>query len=95
MSNEKKMQRLKQRLVPYSQSLSGTALPMAYERTKLMATIPSPIIKKIGSRRWFLTMAPSDKYEIRTIEVIQDAIMDDTMTAWEHRTLQVTSTITT
>ena len=60
MSNEKKMQRLIQRLVPYSQSLSGTALHMAYERTKVMATIPSPIIKKFGSRRWFLTMAPSD-----------------------------------
>jgi hypothetical protein len=55
---------------------------MAYERTKLMATIPSAIIKKIGSRRWFLTMAPSDKYDVRTIEVIQDAIMDGTMTAW-------------
>ena len=95
MSNEKKMQRLKQRLVPYSQSLSGTALHIAHERTKLMAMIPSPIIKKIGSCRWFLTMAPSDKYENRTIEVIQDAIMDDTITAWEHRTLQVTSTIST
>ena len=40
-------------------------------------------------------MAPSDKYENRTIEVIQDAIMDDTITAWEHRILQVTNTITT
>jgi hypothetical protein len=69
-SNEHEMQKLKQRLVPYSRSLQGTAPHIAFERTKLMAMIPSPIMKKIGSCRWFLTMAPSDKYENRTIEVI-------------------------
>ena len=68
ISNEKETQRLIQRLVPYCQSLSGTALHIAHERTKLMAMIPLPIIKKIGSCRWLLIMAPSDKYENRTIE---------------------------
>ena len=56
-----------------------------------MAMIPSPIMKKTGNCRWFLTMAPSDKYENRTIEVIQDAIIDDSITAWEQRALQVRS----
>jgi hypothetical protein len=80
-SNDHEMQKLIQRLVPYSQSLQGTAPHIAFERTKLMAMIPSPIMKKIGSCRWFLTMAPSDKYEIRTIEVMQDAIIDDSISA--------------
>jgi hypothetical protein len=90
-NNETEIQKLIQRLVPYSQSLQGTAPHIAFERTKLMAMIPSPIMKKIGSCRWFLTMAPSDKYENRTIEVIQDAIVDDSTTAWEQRALQVRS----
>jgi hypothetical protein len=93
-SNEHEMQKLIQRLVPYSRSLQGTAPHIAFERTKLMAMIPSPIMKKIGSCRWFLTMAPSDKYENRTTEVIQDAIIDDSFSAWEQRTLQVRSTVT-
>jgi hypothetical protein len=93
-SNDHEMQKLIQRLVPYSQSLQGTAPHIALERTKLMAMIPSPIMKKIGSCRWFLTMAPSDKYENRTIEVIQDAIIDDSISAWEQRALQVSCTIT-
>jgi hypothetical protein len=94
LSNDNEMQKLIQRLVPYSRSLQGTAPHIAFERTKLMAMIPSPIMKKIGSCRWFLTMAPSDKYENRTIEVIQDAIIDDSSTAWERRTLQVRCTVT-
>ena len=32
-------------------------------------------------------MAPSDKYDNRTIEVIQDAIIDDSESAWEQRAL--------
>lgn len=90
---EQEMQRLIQRLVPYSQSLQGTAPHIAHERTKLMAMLPSPIMKRNGSCRWFLTMAPSDKYENRTIEVIQDAIIDDSTVAWEQRTLKVTRRI--
>jgi hypothetical protein len=88
-SNEKEMQKLIQRLVPYSVSLQGTAPHIAHERTKLMAMLPSPIMKNSGSCRCLLTMAPSDKYENRTIEVIQDAIVDDSLSAWEQRTLQV------
>jgi hypothetical protein len=39
--NEKKMQKLIKRLVPYSKSLQGTAPHIAYERAKLMAMISS------------------------------------------------------
>ena len=49
--NEKEMQKLVRRLIPYSQSLQGSAPHIAYERTKLMAMIPSPIINKFGSWR--------------------------------------------
>jgi hypothetical protein len=94
-SNEIEMQKLIQRLVPYSQSMQGTAPHIAYERTKLMAMLPSPIMKQSGSCRWFLTMAPSDKYENRTIEVIQDAIIDNSIAAWEQRTLKVRNNILT
>ena len=41
-------------LIPYSQSLQGTATHIAYGRTKLMAMIPSPIINKLGLWRLFL-----------------------------------------
>jgi hypothetical protein len=54
-----------------------------------MALFSSPTIKKNGNCRWFLTMAPSDKYENRTFEVIQDSMMDYSITAWEQRTLKV------
>jgi hypothetical protein len=37
-------------------------------------------------------MAPSDEYENRTIEVIQDVIIDNSIPAWEKRNLQVRST---
>ena len=46
--DENEMQKLIRRLVPYSQSLQGTAPHIAYERTKLMAMIPSHIINKHG-----------------------------------------------
>ena len=41
-----------------------------FRRVSPMAMLPSPIMKREGNCRWFLTMAPSDKYENRTIEVI-------------------------
>jgi hypothetical protein len=90
--NDIEMQKLIQRLVPYSQALQGSAPHIAFERTKLMAMIPSPIMEKVGSCRWFLTMAPSDKYENRSIEVIQDAIIDNCIPAWEKRALHVRRT---
>jgi hypothetical protein len=77
-----------QRLVPYSKPLQGSALHIAFERSKLMAMFPSPIKKKNGNCGWFFTMAPPDKYEHRTAEVIQHTIKDDSITAWEQRTPQ-------
>ena len=87
--DEKEILKLIQRLVPYSKSLQGTALHIAFERSKLMAMLPSPIMKKNGNCRWFLTMAPSDRYENRTIEVIQDNIIDDSVFSWDQRTNKV------
>jgi hypothetical protein len=87
--DEKEMLKLIHRLVPYSKSLQGTALHIAFERSKLMAMLPSPIMKKSGNCRWFLTMAPSDRYENRTIEVIQDSIVDDSVLSWDQRTNKV------
>lgn len=55
-----------------------------------MAMLPSPIMERKENCRWFLTMAPSSKYENRTTEVIQDAITDDSEFEWEQRTLKVT-----
>jgi hypothetical protein len=56
------------RMVPYGNSLKGTALHMAYEARKLRAMIASPIIKQQGSFRWFVTFAPADRYDIRLFE---------------------------
>ena len=47
--DENEIQKLIRRFVPYSQSLQGTAPHIAYERTKLMAMVPSPIINKHDS----------------------------------------------
>ena len=51
--DEREMQKLTKRLIPYSQSLQDTATHISYERTKLMAMIPSPIINKLGLWRVF------------------------------------------
>ena len=47
--NDKEMQKLIKRLVPYSKSLQGTAPHIAYERTKLMAMISSHT-QRVGVR---------------------------------------------
>ena len=41
-----------------------------YEKKKLMAMIPSPIIEKIGHWRYFITFAPADLYENRLFEIV-------------------------
>lgn len=81
-SNEKQMQKLIQRLVPYSNSLQGTISHIAYERAKLMAMIPSPIIRHTGSWRLFFTVAPADLYDSRFYEVVGSPIIDSSMTSW-------------
>jgi hypothetical protein len=46
-SHEKGMQNLIQRLIPYSKSLQGSALHIAFERSKLMAMLRSTVMKKM------------------------------------------------
>ena len=87
--NEKEMQKLVRRLIPYSQSLQGSAPHIAYERTKLMAMIPSPIINKFGSWRLFFTVAPPDLYESRFFEVVHSPVIDSSNISWVERTEKV------
>lgn len=89
--DEQEMQRLIRRLVPYSQSLQGTAPHIAHERTKLMAMIPSPIINKFGLWRLFFTVAPADLYESRFFEVVYSPITDSTAEFWAERSEKVRS----
>ena len=87
--DEREMQQLIKRLIPYSQSLQGTPTHIAYERVKLMAMIPSPIINKIGAWRLFLTLSPADKYENRLFELVLSTVTDDSQDAWQSRTEKV------
>ena len=88
-NDEMEMQKLIRRLLPYSQSLQGTAPHIAYERTKLMAMIPSPIINKQGLWRLFFTVAPPDLYESRFFEVVCCPVTDSTANSWVQRTEKV------
>lgn len=83
--DEKEMQKLIRRLVPYSQSLQGTAPHIAFERTKLMAMIPSPVINKSGLWKLFFTVAPADLYESRFFEVVFCPITDSRVETWVER----------
>ena len=87
--DEREMQKLIKRLIPYSISLQGTPTHIAYERVKLMAMIPSPIINKIGLWRLFLTLSPADKYENRFFELVLSSVTDDSQDAWQTRTEKV------
>jgi hypothetical protein len=91
--NEKEMQQLIKRLIPYSKSLQGTAPHIAYERAKLMAMIPSPIISKEGLWRLFFTVAPADLYENRFYEVVQSPVTDNSPDSWKERVKKVTHLI--
>jgi hypothetical protein len=91
--NEREMQKLINRLIPYSKSLQGTAPHIAYERAKLMAMIPSPIISKLGLWRLFFTVAPADLFENRFYEVVQSPITDNTPASWQERVNKVTTDI--
>lgn len=82
---EREMQKMIKRLIPYSQSLQGTATHISYERAKLMAMIPSPIINKLGCWRLFFTMAPADMYESRFYEIVNGAITDACFLSWNGR----------
>ena len=89
--DEKEMQNLIKRLIPYSQSLQGSVTHIAYERIKLMAMIPSPIINNIGMWRLFFTVAPADLYENRFYELVQSPIMESCVESWKIRTEKVCS----
>lgn len=87
--DEREMLKLIKRLIPYSQSLQGTVTHIMYERAKLMAMIPSPIINRVGLWRLFFTVAPADLYECRFFEVVQAPISDFTTAFWNERVQQV------
>ena len=87
--DEREMQKLIKRLIPYSNSLQGTATHISYERTKLMAMIPSPIINKLGLWRLFFTVAPADLYDSRFFEVVQSHINDSSPEYWDSRVIKV------
>lgn len=76
------MKRLLNRLIPYAKGLQGTPMQISHEKSKLMAMISSPVINKEGSFRWFTTFAPSDLYENRLMEIVQDVIVDESKNAW-------------
>jgi hypothetical protein len=87
--DEREMKKLIKRLIPYSQSLQGTATHIAYERTKLMAMIPSPIINKDGLWRLFFTVAPADLYESRFFEIVQSQVDNYSIESWNMRVNKV------
>ena len=79
------IEKLIKRLVPYSKSLQGTMSHIQYERGKLMAMIPSPIITNNGSWRLFFTNAPSDVYESRFFDIVTTPITDSSVESWNSR----------
>lgn len=83
--DEFEMQKMIRRLIPYSQSLQGTATHISYERAKLMAMIPSPIINNKGLWRLFFTVAPADLYESRFFEIVESLITDHNTAFWDER----------
>ena len=70
------IRKLMQRLIPFSGNLSGSPTHILYERSKLMAMIPSPLITSQGSWRWFVTMAPADLHEHRLFEILMVKIFE-------------------
>jgi hypothetical protein len=87
--DEKEMQKLIKRLIPYSQSLQGSVTHICHERSKLMAMIPSPVINILGMWRLFFTVAPADLYENRFYEVVQSPICENSIESWNLRTAKV------
>lgn len=84
------MEKLIKRLIPYSNALQGTTSQIAYERGKLMAMLPSPIICNYGSWRLFFTTAPADLYESRFYDVVGSPISDSSIESWGARHIKVT-----
>ena len=85
------IEKLIKRLVPYSKNLQGSMSHIQYERGKLMAMIPSPIITNNGCWRLFFTNAPSDVYESRFFDIVGSPITDCSVDAWISREAKVSS----
>jgi hypothetical protein len=74
----KEIQKLIQRLVPYSQTLKGTSMHIQQERKKLLSMLSSPIVTSSGKDwRWFLTYAPADVYDNRLFEILIETLIDE------------------
>jgi len=63
------------RLTPFSESLKGSPMYMAYERKKLLAMIQSPVVDKFGDWRYFVTFAPAESYDQRLFDVASNYTM--------------------
>lgn len=85
------IQKLISRLVPFSKQLQGTEMGIRYEKKKLMAMLPSPIIEKQGHWRYFITFAPADLYENRLYEIVIKT--DNENFTWKERNEKVKYTI--
>lgn len=70
------MAKMMSELMPYSQSLKGSAMYIMRERTKLMAMLTSPVITTEGTWRWFVTHAPADLYDPLLYDIAIDESMD-------------------
>ena len=86
------IEKLIKRLVPYSKNLQGSMSHILYERGKLMAMIPSPIITNNGNWRLFFTNAPSDLFESRFYDVVATPICDGSLVSWNLRQQKVSLT---
>jgi hypothetical protein len=71
------MEKLMKRLIPYSKYLQGTPMQILHEKAKLMALLPSPIVAKDGTWRWFSTLAPADVFENRLFEILAEVSEND------------------
>lgn len=83
------IRKLISRLVPYSGCLQGTKTHIMYERAKLLAILPSPLITAENVWRYFITFAPADVYEPRLFDITIDEEIQVPEPTWDHRRRKV------
>jgi hypothetical protein len=74
-SGGRNVQRVLRRLTPFSESLKGSPLHMAFERKNLYAIIQSPVILDESVWRYFVTFAPSETYSQRLFDIVINYII--------------------
>ena len=58
----KKIQSLLSRLVPFSKSLPGSPLHIRLERNRLLGLLSSPVVKNDGHAGWFMSFSSAEPY---------------------------------